>query len=395
MLGPEELRARLKDFEADNVERTRAGRDSRKIGEAICAFANDLPRRQEPGVLFVGVNDDGSCSRLEITDDLLQQLAAFGRDGRIVPLPILSVSAPEIDGCRIAVVEVRPSDNPPVKFDGRVCVRRGPVRGYATPEEERWLTEKRRWGALPFDQQPVAGTSIADLDLARFRLEYLPAAIAPDVLDENHRELPDQLRALRFITPSGEATPTGLLVAGKNPTMWLPGAYTQFVRYPGTAIGEVIRDEKRIDGPLGDQFRLLDDIIAANVEQRSDLSGPRQSLTPTYPAIAVQELLRNAIIHRNYEATATPVRLTWFDDRIEIISPGGPYGEVTAENFGRPGVTAYRNPGIAEAAKAMHFAQRFGSGIPRAQAALAQNGNPPVIFEITPQFVHTRIGAVP
>jgi len=73
-----------------------------------------------------------------------------------------------LDGCTMAIVEVTPSDNPPLKYQGRVCVRIGPRRGFATPEEERRLTEKRRSGNLPFDQQPVAGASIEDLDFLRF-----------------------------------------------------------------------------------------------------------------------------------------------------------------------------------------------------------------------------------
>lgn len=385
----------MRSLESDNVERTRSVDDTRKFGEAICAFANDLGQRNEPGVLFIGVEDDGSCANIQVTEALLQRLLGLQRNGNIVPLPSMTVREEILDGCRMVIVEVQPSDNPPVKFDGRVCVRRGPSRGYATPEEERRLTEKRRWGALPFDQQPLRGTSIGDLDLARFRLEYLPSAVAPEILEENHRDIADQLRALRFLTPSGAATPAGLLVVGKDPLAWLPGAYVQFVRYPGRAIGDVIRDEKRIDGPLSEQLRLLDDIIAANIERRGDLAGARQEVSPTYPTIAVQELVRNAVIHRNYEATATPVRLTWFDDRIEIVSPGGPFGEVTAENFGMPGVTSYRNPALADAARAMRFAQRFGSGIPRAQDALRANGNPPAVFEVTPQFVHTRIGIAP
>ena len=53
-------------------------------------------------------------------------------------------------------------------------------------------------------------------------------------------------------------------------------------------------------------------------------------------------------MHRTYEATNAPVRVNWFDDRIEIISPGGPFGSVSDANFGEPGVTDYRNPNLAE-----------------------------------------------
>jgi ATP-dependent DNA helicase RecG len=393
MLSDDELRRYLRDLEAVNVERTAGVRDKRKFGEAICAFANDLPGRGQAGVLFVGVHDDGGCADLPITEQLMQTLAGFRTDGTITPFPVMHVRRHVLDGCAMAIVEVEPSDNPPLKFDGRVCVRIAGRRGWATAEEERRLTEKRRWGNLPFDQQPISGATIRDLDLLRFREEYLPAAIPPDVLEENGREVEDQLRAVRFLTPGGHPTAAGMLVCGRTPRSWLPGAYVQFVRYPGTSIGDQVRDHKEIDGCLTDIMRRLDELLSLNIEVGADLSGTVQTDRPNYPVIALQELIRNAIIHRNYEGTSAPVRLTWFDDRVEITSPGGPYGTVTIESFGREGITDYRNPSLGEAARAMGYIQRFGSGLPRARAALTRNGNPPPEFQIEANFVHVTIRA--
>ena len=102
-----------------------------------------------------------------------------------------------------------------------------------------------------------------------------------------------------------------------------------------------------------------------------------------YPWAALQQLVRNAVMHRTYEATNAPVRITWFNDRIEIINPGGPYGIVNSENFGQPGVTDYRNPHLAEALKVLGYVQRFGVGIATARRLLAENGNPPPEFDAT------------
>lgn len=395
MLADDELRQLLRLGEADHIERTQSRTDKRKFGEAICAFANDLVDRRRTGVLFVGVRDDGACANIEIDEQLLQTLLGFRTDGTILPPPVVQVRRHNLDGCTMAIVEVSPSDNPPIKYDGRVCVRVGPRRGYATPEEERQLTEKRRWGALPFDQQPVAGATIEDLDHFRFREEYLPAAVHPDVLAENRRSLQDQFRALGFLGRDGRPTAVALLVCGKDPRAWLPGAFVQFVRYPGTTIGEFVQDHKEISGPLAELFRRLDEVIAANIEEKADLSGSQQQGRPTYPQIALQELIRNAVIHRNYEGTSAPVMLTWYADRVEITSPGGPYGAVTRESFGQAGLTDARNPALAAAAKAMNFVQRFGSGIPRAEAALAKNGNPPLAYRVEQNFVHVTVRAAP
>ncbi|MBW4090335.1 MAG: transcriptional regulator [Proteobacteria bacterium] len=395
MLSDDELRALLHGGEADHVERTVSLRDRSKFGEAICAFANDLVDRRMPGVLFVGVADDGRCGDLTIDEQLLQTLMGFRSDGNILPPPVMQVRRHTLDGCTMAIVEVQPAENPPIKYDGRVCVRIGPRRGYATAEEERRLVEKRRWGALAFDQQPIAGASVVDLDLLRFREEYLPTVVHPDVLAENGRTVEEQMRALGIIGPEGRPTALGLLVCGKDPRAWLPGAYVQFVRYPGAEVGEWVQDQKEIGGPLAAMLRQIDEVIAANIERAADLSGPIEQVRASYPAIALRELVRNAVIHRTYEGTAAPVMLTWYADRVEITSPGGPYGAVTAQTFGQPGLTDARNPALAAAAKAMGFVQRFGSGIPRARAALERNGNPPPEFRVEPNFVHVTVRVVP
>jgi ATP-dependent DNA helicase RecG len=395
MLTDDELRRYMHDLEADNVERTVSRPDKDEFGQAICAFANDLVDCRETGLLFVGVGDKGECAGLENDAPLLRNLAGIRSEGNIAPPPMMHVTRRIIDGCAVAVVEVEPSQNPPVKYNGRVCVRVGPRRGYATAEEERRLTEKRRWGNLPFDQQPVTGASVQDLDLLRFREEYLPATVPADILEENGRDVMDQLRAVRFLAPNGCPTAAGLLVCGKDPRAWLPGAYVQFVRYPGDRIGDIVQDHKEMSGPLAELLRRLDEIIETNIEVRSDLSGTLQRDRPTYPVVALQELVRNAVIHRNYEGTAAPVRLTWFGDRVEITNPGGPYGSVTIASFGHEGLTDYRNPTLGEAAKAMGFIQRFGSGIPRARAALARNGNAPPEFRAEPSYVHVAVRIAP
>jgi len=100
-----------------------------------------------------------------------------------------------------------------------------------------------------------------------------------------------------------------------------------------------------------------------------------------YPFEAIRELIANAVVHRNYETTNAPIRVTWFDDRIEIQNPGGPYGNVTEQNFGQPHVTDYRNPELSAALKYLGYVERFGSGIAKVRRLLRDNGNPDVQFE--------------
>jgi len=108
---------------------------------------------------------------------------------------------------------------------------------------------------------------------------------------------------------------------------------------------------------------------------------------------ALQQLVRNAIMHRSYEGTNAPVRVYWFDDRIEITSPGGAYGVVNAENFGQPGAVDYRKPILAEAMRVVGLLQLNGLGIALARQELAANGNPTMDFEVNPNWVLCTVRA--
>lgn len=382
MLGDDELLGMMADLESDRVERKSSLSDRDKIRQAICAFANDLPGHDRPGVVFVGVNDNGACAHLSVTDDLLLTLADMRSDGNILPFPIMTVQKRTLRGCDVAVLEVQPSYNPPVRYNGRTWIRVGPRRATATAEEERRLSERRRWHDLPYDQQPMPPATIADLDLDLFRRDYLPAAVAPEVLEENNRETKEQLAALRFLTPTGQPNVAALLVFGKDPIRWIPAAYVQFLRLDGTDITDPIRDQKELSGPLPQVLRQLDELLSLNISTSSDVSlSAREVKSPDYPLVALQQLSRNAVLHRSYESTNAPVRIYWFADRVEIYNPGGLYGQVNQQNFGRPGITDYRNPLLAEAMKVLGYVQRFGMGIPLARKQLADNGNPPAEFQ--------------
>ena len=229
-MDDQELESMLRDLESDLVERKASLSDPDRIRQAICAYANDLPNHRKPGFIFIGSNDDGSCSGLEISDELLLKISNLKDDGKIQPFPSMSVNKKSINGCMMVLVQVEPSNSPPVRLNGVTWIRVGPRRARATPEEEKRLAERRRSRDLPFDLQPVASATIEDLEIRRSE----------------------------------------------------------------------------------------------------------------YPLPALQQLIRNAILHRTYEGTNAPVRIYWFSDRIEIHNPGGPFGLVTKENFGQPGVTDYR-----------------------------------------------------
>ncbi len=379
MLTDEQIRLLLQDIEADNIERTVSTTKADKFCQAICAFANDMPDHKRPGYLFVGVEDKtGKIAGIDITDSLLQNLASYRDSGQIVPLPSLTVQKRSFPEGDIAIVEVQPSDMPPVRYKGRVWIRVGPRRAIASEQEERILTERRVHSARTFDMQPCHGCGQDQIVHSIF-YDYRNAAVAPEIIEENNREMFQQMAALGFWETQNQcATNAGALLFSEAPQHWLPGAYIQFVRFDGSVLESDVIDERQFAYDLRTMLHELDAFLKPLFPSRPvSVSALReQQLTP-YPNRAIRELLMNAVMHRDYQSNA-PVRFYWFSDRIEIQNPGGLYG--AAIDF--PNQNDYRNPKIAEAMKTLGYVNRFGYGIATVQSVLQKNGNSPAKFTI-------------
>ncbi len=367
--------------ERDDVEWKRDGSDRDLLRKAICALANDLPDRGG-GHLLVGVRKDGTPAGLAVDEGLILQVTNIRDEARVLPRPVMTVEKATFAGGECVHVWVEAARIRPVRFDGVVWVRIGTSTRRATREEELVLAERSRAGAVTFDQRPVAGTGLVDLDLELFRSTYLPAAVDADVLAENDRTVDQQLASLGLLDPtSGEARVLGLLVVGFDASAAVPGAYVQFVRYEGNDQASNVVDQEELRGNLVGVLDTLGRILTANIRTAlRDVGGLRQDDQPDYPLNALREVILNAVTHRDYEHFHAPVRVLWFDDRIEVTSPGGPYGVVTKETFDQR--NDYRNPALAAAMKTLGYVNRFGRGITLVRVALEQNGNPPAEFQV-------------
>ena len=157
------------------------------------------------------------------------------------------------------------------------------------------------------------------------------------------------------------------------------------MRINDNELSDDVIDIAEIRGNISDQLKMLHEKINAHNRISVDvISAPTHKIESLYPTVAIDQLVYNAVLHRNYENTNSPVRIYWFNDRIEIISPGGPFGSVNCVNFGRPGITDYRNPNLASALKTLGFIQQFGRGIIIARKAMERNDNPPL--ELAPDI---------
>lgn len=389
MITEDQLKDILSDLEADYIERTTSTTKIDKFCQAICAFANDLPDHRRPGYLLIGVHDNGTLSGLKVTDELLKNLGGVRSDGNVLPQPLMNVAMFVLNGGDVAVVEVYPSDLPPVRYKGRIYIRVGPRKAIASEQEERVLSERRVAVARSFDARPCTETTIDDIALGQFDA-YRREAVDLETIAGNHRSVEHQLASLRFYDPVRTCpTHAGILLFGKNPRFFLPGAYVQYIRLPGMQLTDLPEDQSEISGDLHTVLHELKVRTKLLIQTRMRSVGTlEEKLLPDYPEWALRELLMNAVMHRNYDSNS-PIRFYAFIDHIEILNPGGLYGEATPENF--PTRNSYRNPVIAEAMKSLGFVNRFGYGVQRAQMLLVQNGNPPAEFEFDQHSFLVRI----
>jgi len=279
-----------------------------------------------------------------------------------------------------------PSDSTPVKYDGRIWIRTGPRRALANELEERILSEKRQSKNIPFDLRPMYGSTINDLSRSFFEEEYLPKAFAIDILDANNRTYEERLAACKMIVSVDDTTPTfiGLMAIGKKPRFHLGGAYIQFLRINGLNPMAPIIDELEIDGKIMEMYQLADAKFKVYNKRDIDVfSNPSHEISYEYPETAFRQILCNAFMHRRYEENNAPIHFYWYNDRIEINSPGGPFGDVTLDNFGKLGLVSYRNRNLAEVMKNLGMGQRFGFGLKWARDTMEENGNPPIEFNVS------------
>jgi ATP-dependent DNA helicase RecG len=361
--------------ETSALEFKETGRDRDALGRAICAFANDLGVNGG-GDLLIGVNDRGQpTNNVNTSDRELLALTEFRDSGQILDRPSITVGEAEYSGSPIVRIHVEASATPPVRFKGVAWVRPGPTTRRANREDERVLNERRRALDLPYDSRAVPASTVEDLDIELCRSTYLPSVISPDVLEENGRPLPQQLDSVLITDVTETPTAMGLLVVGFDPGRFIPGAYIQFVRYDGEDLDSAVADDQEIRGNIIDSATRLEAVLRGHLHtQLVEVSGFREDKLPNYPFEALRETCMNAIMHRNYETSYAPVRIAWFNGRIEVSNPGGPFGQVHSDNFDR--ANDYRNPSLAAAMKSLGYANRFGRGIGRIRAALQRNGNP-------------------
>ena len=382
MITEEDVLKLVKEPESFRLEKTVSTTNTDKFCQAICAFSNDMPDSRQKGYLLIGVNDDGSLAGLRVTDTLLKNVSALRSDGNILPQPSMTVQHFSFEDGDVIVVEVVPSYEPPVRYRGRTYIRIGPRKDVATPAEENILTEKRQYYIRSFDVSPCRDATLEDIDQDLFLRDYLPLAVSPEIVENDTRDIKDKMASLRLYDKIRNCpTNAAVLLFGKNVNYFFPGAYTQFVQFAGKDNASEIINQNEFRGNLLSVLPVLKTFVETSVVKKwpVPISALQEKILYNYPEWAIRELLMNAIMHRDYSGN-TPTKFYVYSDRLEIMNPGGLYGNARPENF--PNVNDYRNPVIAEALKILGYVNKYNRGVARVKQELIENGNGDAVFTL-------------
>ena len=382
MLSKQEIEELLHSTETYRVERTISTGDMDKFQEAICAFSNDLPNSRKNGYLIIGAHDNGALSGLKVNDALLKKISGIRSDGNILPLPVMSVERFEFTEGDLLVVEVTPSELPPVRYRGRTFIRIGPRRDIATEAEERILAERRMSYMATFDAMPCLSASISDIDEELVRTKYLEKIIGKNLLESDNRTINEQLAAVgMFDTEHNCPTNAAIVLFGKHPRRFMPGLYVQYVRFKGEDVTTEVENEMQLEGNYCELLPRLESLLELSIIKKKPVfvSMLREEMVCNFPYTAIRELVMNACMHRDLQSNM-PLRIYEFAHHLEITNAGGLYGNARPENF--PTINDYRNPLVASAMKTLGYVNMFNRGVGQVQSDLKGNGNPPAEFVV-------------
>jgi ATP-dependent DNA helicase RecG len=331
------------------------------LASEMVAFSNS-----GGGRLIIGVNDDGSVSGLTREDMArLNQLVSNAASQSV--RPAINPSTENIllaEGLVMVVTIANGMSKPYMDKDGVIWVKNGSDKRKATSREEIQRMYQSA-GLLHGDELAVNGLSVADLDLDYFSRFFEQQY--GETLDNQDVPLPKLLENMNLMN-DGVLNISGALLFAKTPQFRLPVFMVKAVCYPDDDIHlDRYLDNQDITGKLADVFHQSLSFILRNLHHLQFEQNVNAVGEPEIPREALEELLANALIHRDYFVSA-PVRIFVFSNRIEIISPGHLPNNLTIANI-KSGNSNIRNPILASYATKILPYRGLGNGIRRALKA--------------------------
>ena len=333
-----------------------------ELAEDFVAFSNG-----DGGQIFVGVADDGTVIGLTSREvaDLNKRISNAASQWTRPEPQVTTENLASSDGSIVVVITVPPGIAKPYQDkDGNFWVKKGADNRKAVAREELQRMFQRS-GLIHADETPVNDTapdSIEPLYFSSFCQTHYDDAEVAGV------PFPQLLKNLNLLADSGELNVAGMLLFGKQSLLRLPVFVVKAVAFPGDSMTVcTYLDSRDFGGRLAEQFQATVAFLVNNTRTYQNGRSVNSLGEPEIPRTVWDELVANALVHRDYFISA-PIRVLVFSDRVEIISPGHLPNHLTVENI-KAGNSNIRNPIIASfAAKILPY-KGLGTGILRALKA--------------------------
>ena len=328
----------------------------------IIAFAN-----ADGGTVAIGISD--KTRRIEGVDYDIQKLNELLRVPFDFCVPTVKVEIEKVQCIdfkgrenHVLLMHIEPSMEVHANQADEVFMRVGDKSKKLAFEERMQLMYDK--GERFFEDKPVPETDIEDIDLA-FVEKYIAqigySKTAMEYLRKNKGFIKEKNGKVQISSAA-------ILLFGKNPQLYFPRARVRFIRYEGTEerVGTQMNVIKDVIFE-GNILKMITDAVAyldTQIKEKTYLGEDGLFVTEEeYPKFVRQEIIVNAVTHRDYSIRGTDIQIKMFDDRIVVESPGKLPGLVKTDNIRHTHFS--RNPKIAEFLKVYSFVKEYGEGVDR------------------------------
>ncbi|KTD40826.1 ATP-binding protein [Legionella parisiensis] len=351
-----------------------------RIKEHINAFGN----LERGGCFVFGVDDSFIPKGIgEDWDDIIQKVSHIANDSQE---PSLNVDAfpIKIGNIKLLAIHILSSKTKPVfikdriPFGGKACYKRtGSSTIPMSMQEIKDLLIS--YQETYFDESPVKNTKIDDLELNKLS-ESIPNLDVDNINGKKNLAALIDARILIKHKPNHyEVSGAGWLCFAKDPQQKseFRNSYIEFQIFKGNVRHNPLR-KYDIRGNLPNQIKQSIEILKQYVWMVPTIEKIKREDVPAYSDVVLREVITNSLVHRDYRKMHQPVKISMFDNRIEIENPGGLMPGLTIYNLIHK--RDWRNPLLAELMKKFGFGEMDGQGIDRLYAATLDIKVPPPIF---------------
>jgi ATP-dependent DNA helicase RecG len=331
----------------------------------------------DSGDIAIGIEDNGDVTGIDGHDAHLNELlrAPFDFCVPSVDVDVERLECKDIDGQdnHVLLMHVHQSSKLHANQADEAFYRVGDKSKKLSFEQRLQLLYAK--GASYYEDEPVYNATIDDIDLAKVN-DYIKVIgygkDAETYLRENKEFVVNQ---------EGEDKVSGaaILLFGKNPQQFFPRSYVRFIRFNGTEqkVGTEMNVVKDVffKGTILEVIRKAIEYVQTQIKEYTFL-GPKGTFVtiPEYPEFCWQELIVNAVAHRDYSIYGTEIQIKLFDDHFTVESPGFLPGMVRTYNMRH--IHFSRNPKIAAFLRDYKVVKEFGEGVDRMFREMEEAGQP-------------------